>query len=1035
MNKPKNTLLAGCLALLYSVAEAAAPTGEVRLSISAQQLPDALNSLARQTGLQLIFQVPDVAGASAPKVEGSYTPQAALGLLLSDTGLTYEFLDERTVAIRAPKAETSARKLNISQAAAPRADQAISDSAANEAGTRAAASQAPPVGDLSGLPEILVTGSKILNMDIQRTRDDPQPYVVFDRKNIETSGAANVNEFLSQRLTMNTSAARMEQTASPLGGLSSINLRGLGASQTLILVDGHRIASASNSTPLQANLNGIPLAAIERIEVLPTTASGIYGGGATGGVVNVILRRDYSGAEVTTSYENSFDASAGAVRVDFATGFTLENDRTNVLLMGSYADNDMMSLDDTRFHERARDRILANNPGFYFDNPMPPLGATPNIRSADGSPLFGPGTPNFTSVPLGYTGGGGLAPLQANAGHYNLDSPGVAQNPGGARTHLLKESTTKAFAATVRRQFSDRVDAFLELAGSESESSYPTAVGLNTYTLLASAPNNPFGQAVRVTVPLVGAETLSSASNDDRRAMGGVIVKLPGRWLAEADYTWSQATLRVEEPSMVFGAIPAVMSGALDVLRDPSAYPFDFSPYRSPRSVNGPHRSTLKDATLRFAGPVMQLPAGPLSAATLLEYREEILPRSSFTGGYFPGKSQDVMSAYVELKAPLIAGETVGAESKLELQIAGRYDDYSVTGATGYVFDGSGAVVERVTSDASSFNPTLGLRFQPFEDVMFRASWGTGFLPPSVSQIFPNPPSLELMSEGIDPLRGNTPAGPYETVYGGNPALTPEESESFSVGAVLRPRFIEGLRLSVDYSRIRKTDNIVELTAQQILDNEALLSNRVTRGEPLPGDPAGWAGPVTLLDASLINISRARVEAYDFALDYNFDAAGFGTIDFYLLGTLQTHYVTQVVPSLPEEENVGVTSNSPLKLKANAGVTWQRGPWTAGWISRYYDAYDVAANPLSAGAVIVANQGGLRVSDQIYHDLFASHRFIAEPGSLLDGLQVQLSVKNIFDSTPPFDAGSANASPYYYSAFGDPRGATYYISLKKTFGR
>ncbi|MDY6947387.1 MAG: TonB-dependent receptor plug domain-containing protein, partial [Pseudomonadota bacterium] len=334
MQAPKNILLATCVALMCSVAEAAPPgpvAPPVKISIAEQLLPDALNALARQTGLQVIFQMPDVEGATAPLVEGSYTPQAALELLLAGTKLRFEFLDDRTVAIRGAARATAAKRLTISDISQP----------ASAAGAVAASSEAaqtvsvPEINLDLGMPEILVSGSKILNMDIQRTRDDPQPYVIFDRKSLETSGAANVNEFLNQRLTMNSAPARMEQTASPLGNLSSINLRGLGDNQTLILVDGHRIASASNSTPLQANLNSIPLAAIERIEVLPTTASGIYGGGATGGVVNVILRRDYSGAEVTTSYENSFDGGVGAVRADFATGFTLENDRTNVLLMGS----------------------------------------------------------------------------------------------------------------------------------------------------------------------------------------------------------------------------------------------------------------------------------------------------------------------------------------------------------------------------------------------------------------------------------------------------------------------------------------------------------------------------------------------------------------------------------------------------------------------------------------------------------------------------------------------------------------------------
>ncbi len=141
-----------------------------------------------------------------------------------------------------------------------------------------------------------MTGARLLNTDIRRSQDDPQPYVIFERAVIEQSGAVDINDFLKTRLTMSATGGTSAQTTNVAGAVSGVNLRGLGENQTLILIDGRRAAKTSSGfSPGQPDLNGIPLAAIERIEVLPTTASAIYGGAATGGVVNVVLRRDYSG--------------------------------------------------------------------------------------------------------------------------------------------------------------------------------------------------------------------------------------------------------------------------------------------------------------------------------------------------------------------------------------------------------------------------------------------------------------------------------------------------------------------------------------------------------------------------------------------------------------------------------------------------------------------------------------------------------------------------------------------------------------------
>ncbi len=261
----------------------------------------------------------------------------------------------------------------------------------------------------SALPEVLIEGSQTLNMDIERTRDDAQPYVVFDRRLIQQTGSVNIEDFLRQRLTMNAQTTSIAQTPSQVGNTTSINLRGLGANQTLILVDGHRRASfGASGAPQQPDLNGIPLSAVERIEVLPTTASGIYGGGATGGVINIVLRRDYTGIETKLTYENSFEGGGASRRIDISAGYTTPSGRTNLLFAGSYVDAASLRVEDREFIQEGRRRILAQNPAFFYTSPIPPLGRTTNIRSATGANLTlktGAALSSpLTYIPQGYGG-------------------------------------------------------------------------------------------------------------------------------------------------------------------------------------------------------------------------------------------------------------------------------------------------------------------------------------------------------------------------------------------------------------------------------------------------------------------------------------------------------------------------------------------------------------------------------------------------------------------------------------------------------
>jgi outer membrane receptor protein involved in Fe transport len=265
--------------------------------------------------------------------------------------------------------------------------------------------------------------------------------------------------------------------------------------------------------------------------------------------------------------------------------------------------------------------------------------------------------------------------------------------------------------------------------------------------------------------------------------------------------------------------------------------------------------------------------------------------------------------------------------------------------------------------------------------------------------------------------------------------LRPEHSISRSAGFVLTPRVLPGLRWSLDWTKIDKSDNIVPLTplTQSLLDKEALFPARFIRAAPAAGDPFG-VGKITRFDLTSINLARARVEAWDAALDYAFATDGFGKFDWFSTASYITHYETKTFPTDPFVDTVGngasvvgVTSGSPLRLRASGGLTWSRGALSLGWQSQYYHHYAITVNSTNPTVQMQGNGG--RIPSQTYHDAFATYSFDSAAG-WLENTDVRLGIQNVFNKRPPVDVSLTNT---LYSPFGDPRLASYSLSLRHRF--
>ncbi len=1033
----------------------AAEEAKVPFRIGRDDATVTLKAFMQQSGKEIMYPVAAVKGTRTNPVNGEFTPQEALEQMLAGTELA--------------ATKTKSGVLAVTRVSDPNVNRAIAEGSDRPEGKSNLVEHAEGEKVIK-LDTFEVMGSKLLNMDIPRDRDGPRPYVVFQRDAIERSGAQSLDEFFKQRLPMNTThlSGNMDVSSTAGAANSAINLRGLGTTQTLILVDGRRIPSVNASgTQVQGDVNGIPLFAIERIEVLPAAAGAIYGGGATGGVVNIILRRDYAGADFKLSYENSFETDTARRRVDLGVGLNSTNGKTNVLLNASWSDgNALLSQDLPELRQRGMAAILENNPSFFFAASAPPTGygTTANIRSANGSNLVlkpvAPGIPGvplnspITFAPVGYAGAQSDqgAALVANAGQYNLNL--LTGLPGSRGTQrALAYPETYSLGAAIRHQFSAKLQAYVDMTRSESKFVAPEALWINAASNLpASSPTNPFTTAIVVRGPFAVSDitapeyTNFMVTEHSSRLTAGLLVELPFDWKASLDLTWGRSGHWFSAPSTLSAAgVAAFNTGVLDALRDSVANPLALAGtgYLSEpgQSLRRTH-TTLLNPSVRIGGPLYRLRAGDLTMSGLIDYRSEELDEtqtrsgaSILTGG---ARRQQTTSAYIEAVVPVVSeGMQIPFVQKLDLTASARAERY-VTDGSNTVFSSVGAVPPANTLSRNSvqeFDPSVTLSYQPTSRIKLRTSYGTGFLPPSPNQLTQSV-NNNAVGGPQDPRRGGETLGVWQLTSGGNPDLRPEHSESWSGGIVLTSSMVRGFRASVDYTRTKKRDNIASFPGgqQAIVNNEALLPGRVTRGPVPPNDPYG-VGPITAINASLFNIARTDIEAFDFQLDYRIEMGQAGTLELFAAATRTLHYKTQIFTDQPVVENVGLvaslgTGSNPLKFKGNGGLTWTKNQWLIGWNFRYLDSYTLT------NATAVANQGTAKVPSQHYHDVFIRYKVKARDSGLLSrGLlgdtEWRLGVLNVFDTQPPLDLINTLNQIFYSRYGGDPRGSVYQLSVSK----
>jgi iron complex outermembrane receptor protein len=875
----------------------------------------------------------------------------------------------------------------------------------------AALAQQPP-DDVRGAITVDVTGSHIPRSEAESAL----PVQVLTRGDIQRTGATTALELMGKVSANILGANDQLAVVNRASGLASANLRGIGDGSTLVLLNGRRAANYAFDGGT-VDLNTIPLAAIERVEILKDGASAIYGADAIAGVVNFILRKDFHGIELT-GYGAWTEHGGADSRLATATfGFgDLARDRFNAFATVSYQKEDALRASERPF---SRTSYIPSEGISYLGPPTFPA----NIQVAPGSlvnPTLAAGCAPPVSIPT-------QDPFISTTPYcgYNMASavnalPPVERVDMVARATLQVDASNQLFAeATYAHNqftFTSPPVPVLDIT-TGAPVLYPA--GGPYYPIEFAAANGIAGDLDLFYRPVQLGPRTSGTDSKALRALVGAEGFTWG-WNYGAALTYNENR---QSENLVSGYVST--QRILAALATGLINPFGRSTAEgdallaTTQIVGALHqgKGTTLAFDIRASKQVSQLPGGSLAIALGAEARREQLDNvfapvwtsGDITGGggdQSVGGSRTAGAVFIEASIPVVKG--------FEAQLAVRYDHYSDFGGT--------------------TNPKIALRWQPVTELLLRTSWGTGFRAPALYDLY-SPVSYGFVSgAGLqDPLRCPTTGLPsdcgyyYESAYGGNRGLKPEQSEQVNAGAVWEP--IAGLSLNLDYWKINKRGVIGSLNETTVFDQLGRYApTNIVRGPVAPDFPS-LPGPIEVVLLTNQNLGDLRTSGIDVGGQWRSPTTTFGALRFGFDGTYVLTWQQQFdgvsYVSALGQNGFDIDMVGPVpRWKHYATVDWELGPWGATLAQNFQCGYvdanvDRAGNPLPVPP--------RRVGTYEIWDLQGRY-------SGFDKVTVVLGVKNLMDRAPPFtnQPYAFQASSFqvgFNPAYADPRGRTFYAQI------
>jgi len=915
----------------------------------------------------------------------------------------------------------------------------------------------------ASIEEVVVTGSRIQS---PTGFGQVSPVTVVSADAIKNTGITRIEDVLNRLPQVEPAENAFLSNGST--GTATLDLRGMGAERTLVLINGRRMP-AGGLYSLVPDVNSIPSSMVERVDVLTGGASATYGADAVAGVVNFVMK-DVEGVEISGTWS--------AYQHDNDNGYIqgLMDDAGYDYPSGSEGpDGDTYSLDFIAGNSFADDKGHATVYASYQENEELLQGSRDYSSCAlsdDGTSCGGSANavvPNFFIAPVTATGEGPGGYDYDQEGFYTLQPDSSLADYDGTNiynfapvNYFFRPSEKYHLGAFLDYEINEHAKPYVELAytSSKTESQIAESGTFFADAYILPVDNALFPQAFQDSLAALypdaeevgvyigkrnvegGARSELFELNSYRMVLGSEGA-INDKWSYDAYYLRTSTAARSAYINDFFGPKIAVAVDAEACAADDSCVPYEVFTYNgvTPEMANGltgtaaqVGRATTDVLSASVSGELFQLPTAsyPMQLAAGYEHRSEHFEQITdtvFAEGQLLGQGGETPSLeggyhvtefFLELNAPVI-NDAPGIEA-LTLDLAYRYSDYDLGFQT----------------DTYRF----GIDWQIIDQVRLRTGYNRAVRAPNVEELF-SVQSLGLWS-GADPCAGDTPslsaaqcantglttaqygnivaspASQYNQITGGNPGVEPEVSDSYTFGFVFAP--MDGMDFSIDYWKIEIEDAIGDIGASTILNLCAIngqLCDQVVRA------PNGslWQGDAGYILNTELNLGEETYAGVDVAFRYQFDALG-GLMDVSLTGTYYMDKETVSIPSQPETayDCVGALSDAydcfaTPEWRHNLTLSYQSDSFwgvTATW--RYIGdvAYDGEEDLIADGNMDAIN----------YLDLSAQFSFF-------DNSDINFGINNIFDEEPPLVGGTladnANTIPGYWDALGR------YIFTRVTF--
>ena len=873
-----------------------------------------------------------------------------------------------------------------------------------------AQAQTAPDAAAPAMQRVEVTGSSI-----KRSQSEGSlPVQTVTHEDIQKLGVTSTEQLLSS-LTANSMVGGTS-TAQGVGastyGESTASLRGIGASKTLILVNGRRLANyATDGTAV--DINSIPLASVDHVEVLKDGASGVYGSDAIGGVINFILRNNFQGVELNGYSSGTKDGGGATNKGSIIAGFgDFDADRYNITLSADFGkDGDIYG------SQRGYAQQSWNNNGLRNGSAT----ASGALTSMDGN-ATALGNP-LTQANCATNG----SQWDANSGNCKFNSAPFVQ--------LVPQVKRANVAANARFKLDENNEIFVEGFHSQQttttvsqpapfsnaflapDTAFATA---GVYPGIILSPTSPYYPAAYlagkgVTGPVSVSYRSFDAGNrehEDYAKQDHLVIGMRGT-IKGYDYDVAYVHNNSDVTESTENGYSSQLAMA-KLLSNNNA----FNPYAATQTpalaaqiratdYNGQMiHNMLSNNSLqaKVSGQLYTLPAGDLMFAVGGQLMTESLtqdPSAAYQSGDISGYGGQALPLDASRSSQALFGElNVPILKSLSSDLAVRTDRFPT---------------------ATSTNPKISFRYQPLSQLLVRASYGRGFREASLPELN-NPQTFATTSTFVDPVKGTS--GQYNQLTGGNTNLKPEKSEQSSLGFVIDP--MPGMSIALDYWKINVSNLVTTLDPEFIVD-QAASGNPAYTG--LVQRDAG--GNISQVTSTNINAGGLKTAGIDLDARWKIAKTDYGIFSTRLNGTYTTQYdLTLPDGTVQQSVSRSVDANgSPLNAVAAGGIIfhwrdqwnldWKYGNWntelTNNFQSGYYDA-----NRYDTGATV--HVGAFSTWDTQ----------VAYSG--IKNLTLRVGVKNLFNRTPPEVIGlgqyfQGGYDPSYY----DAHGQTGYVSATYKF--